>query len=595
MFHDANRMTQMFKHTIDGMFERLRARLLYPAPGQYINSLVGMYDSATRQAGYRPDLKHVDALKSITDSYLEMCKHRAINKVLHATHTAVASGNLENLSSEVADIMRSTNHEVERIVKTEVNKYKALACYDNIKRNGALVGDNDPQVFFDIVSPDPCKDCVRMHLNKDGTPKVYKTSELLHGYYDGGKVPSIMGCHPHCFVGSTRINTNHGLLTIKELFDIGTDLSVTVDNRVRNRRVNNNQFGDAIPGEVWFDPRKSGVSIFGASNVYDTGIKKCIKFVLNSGHELEVSEEHDMWVVNNGIGSKIKAKDVKLYSQVPIISGEGQFGNLSFPNEAELLGSIIGDGSINKDKAIFNFFGQELEYGQRLCDIASEIAGSKINFLTKEPNNKYNVKSARFTSHKIGKILKNQFGLDKKPKKVPLKIWQANKETVSAFLRGLYSADGHSERNPSIVLSQNDLDFLKEIQLLLSLFGLKSRIFNHGLEKQCFIKYANGDKFLTKRKQAWRLIIAGHYQVKKFLSNIGFGPINKQNKASNYLSESIFVESDRSYRTAYIIDIIETGEKQTYCLTEPMTNTVTANGIVTGQCRCILRHYKEVK
>jgi len=43
-----------------------------------------------------------------------------------------------------------------------------------------------------------------------------------------------------------------------------------------------------------------------------------------------------------------------------------------------------------------------------------------------------------------------------------------------------------------------------------------------------------------------------------------------------------------AWRTAKVVSIEPIGLKQTYCLTEPMTNTVTANGIVTGNCRCSL-------
>lgn len=39
---------------------------------------------------------------------------------------------------------------------------------------------------------------------------------------------------------------------------------------------------------------------------------------------------------------------------------------------------------------------------------------------------------------------------------------------------------------------------------------------------------------------------------------------------------------------AQVARIESIGEQQTYCLTEPVTNTLTVNGIVTGNCRCSL-------
>ena len=39
-----------------------------------------------------------------------------------------------------------------------------------------------------------------------------------------------------------------------------------------------------------------------------------------------------------------------------------------------------------------------------------------------------------------------------------------------------------------------------------------------------------------------------------------------------------------------VVSIRSIGEHKTYCLTEPMTNTITVNGIVTGNCRCVLAY-----
>jgi hypothetical protein len=71
------------------------------------------------------------------------------------------------------------------------------------------------------------------------------------------------------------------------------------------------------------------------------------------------------------------------------------------------------------------------------------------------------------------------------------------------------------------------------------------------------------------------------------LDEIGFGVPEKQKRA-----ELNFIDNDTSRNAWYTakIDKIEfLDREQTYCLTEPTMNTVTVNGIVSGQCRCSLQ------
>lgn len=365
-------------------------------------------------------------------------------------------------------------------------------------------------------------------------------------------------------------------------------MGAVVDARVKNRRLGNNQFGKDIPGSVWFHRHASGCQVLPATAVYDTGIQECVRVTLASGQSLDVSVGHEMWVDDNNGGRKIRASDVVVGDKIPLLSGEGGWGVDSFPELAELMGNLMGDGCVSKDVAIWKFFGDDIPYGRRLRDLAApwmELRGDGVLAVV-GPDAKYNVPRACFKGMTLRRIFVDEFGLSKKPRRVPRRVWAADKITVAGFLRGLFAADGHSEVNPTVVLAQNDRVFLGEIQLLLSNFGIRSSIYAHGEATDKDIVYADGRVFHTRRRPCWRLHIGGWDQAALFATEIGLGVPAKQAFLLRRLAATEGRCRHGAWRTSLVASIEPIGLKQTYCLTEPMTNTVTANGIVTGNCRC---------
>jgi intein/homing endonuclease len=552
------------------------------------------------------DPTHVekDALKSLlesTNGYIDSLKSKTMSNVTERVDGIVKEARLQKrkLSPEEVQIvlddeMHRAKSLLEAIVESESTKFRNVGTMMSIARVSSSIGDEDPTVFFIVVRDGAtCKECLRLHLTSGGAPRLWKLSQLKQGYHKRGEdMPSAFGLHPHCFVEDTKLHTSNGLISLKELFVTGEAQEVYVDKRIKNRKIGNNQYGSDIPGITWMDRHDSGTKKLQATNVYDTGIQDCIKITLENGFSLSVSNEHEMWVDDDKNGKKIKAIELKIGDKIPLISGECGFGQDSFPELAELMGNLMGDGSVGHSTAQWNFFGNDILYGQKLYDIAKTFMWDNYNDkLTVLPvNKKYNVERATFNSPILKNIFINDFGLSKKPRRIPARLWKASKETVAAFLRGLYAADGHTEKNPAVVLTQNDLQFLKEIQLLLANFGLLSSIYKHGEECYKNITYANGDICRTKRKECWRLIIGGWEQCAIFNKEIGLGVQAKNERLNYFLSISEGENRNGSWRISRVSSIEILGKQQTYCLTEPMTNTVTANGFVTGQCRCTLTY-----
>lgn len=560
--------------------------------------------------GSRPLPKEQEVMKNLLSTahdYIESLKSKTKANLTESIDSYVKEARAKGEAPTEKEIRdRITNSLVvagkhlKTISEAESTKTRNMGKLMNIARAGASTGESDPNVFFVVVrDQQTCEECLRLHMMPDKvTPKVWKMSELKYSYHKKGEdLPSVAGLHPHCFTGDTLLYTSEGVFAFEELFKTQKNVMVTVDKRVVNRKSPSNQFGKAIPGEVWLNRHESGSKFMEATTVYDTGVQECYEIELESGHTLKVSEGHEMWVDDDGMGKKVRAVDLKVGDKIPLLSGESGFGKDNFEDLAELMGNLMGDGVMG-ETAQWNFFGEDIPYGENLLQKAKNFLSdySKESFKKISehlrifpPNEKYSVPRATFNSTVLANIFKEEFGLSKKPKRVPKKLWTADKKTVSAFLRGLYAADGHSELS-SVVLAQNDLEFLKEIQLLLANYGIVSRIFNHGSDQiNKTITYANGDNFDTARKPCWRLVIGGNEQCELFSVEIGMGVKTKQDKLLSFIENGKQENKSRFFwRTTRVKSIKAIGKIQTYCLTEPMTNSVTANGIVTGNCRCTL-------
>jgi hypothetical protein len=558
-----------------------------------------VFNSAATAEGFRPASDVRDAILHVASGYLDAHEKLAQVQVVNAVQSWLSDAEKSGvktdvetvLGGELAELFSKITANVNRVVQTEVTRAGNAGTLDVVTKIATASGVDDPYVYF--AGPNDqhtCEECDRLFFLADGTPKVYRLSEVGHGYHKKGEnSPKIGGCHPNCFTADTRLHTQYGMLTVKELFERGESIRAVVDSRIKVRRVGGNQFGVEIPGETWLDRHASGSQIRSATAVFDTGIQDCVRLQFEHGIEIELSNDHEIWVDDDTGGRRVRAVDITPGQKVPLLSGEGLWGDDTFPELAELMGNLTGDGVNNETSktSYWNFFGNDIPYGNKLLDLARQYCSKHLleTLTIIPPDDRYNVPRAVFNSPKLFGIFKEDFGFSKRPRRVPRRIWGADKKTVSAYLRGLYAADGHSQGSPSVVLAQNDREFLQEIQLLLSNFGLRSGLYEHG--DACIKPMTDpiGRVRDVERKPCWRLIIGGYSQVAKFATDIGLGVPSKQEALVRRLEAASYNNKLGAWRTDRVLTVTPTGAKQTYCLTEPVTNTVTANGLVVGQCR----------
>lgn len=169
-----------------------------------------------------PNPIEADVLKSLLASahgYIDALKNRTKSNVTERVDSIVKQAKLKNtkVSKEEIDAvlkeeLDSARSHLRTIVEAEATKLRNVGSMMDISRVAASQGEQDPLVFFVIVRDgNTCKECLRLHLNADGTPRVWKLSELKQGYHKRGEPnPSAFGLHPHCRCTLTYLSKGFG-------------------------------------------------------------------------------------------------------------------------------------------------------------------------------------------------------------------------------------------------------------------------------------------------------------------------------------------------------------------------------------------------
>jgi replicative DNA helicase Mcm len=253
------------------------------------------------------------------------------------------------------------------------------------------------------------------------------------------------------------------------------------------------------------------------------------KISLNNGREITVTPNHPCWTVEDGQIKTTPAEKLK----------KGDF----FPIPAELpieycgadetlckiLGYHITDGcyELNRGKKT------GIQFWNNDADLIADYKNSVEKYfnikagVTKR-NNQYAV---RVISAKVVEFLNN---LDKnllekcKIKKIPEKIMQYDKKSISLLLKSMFDGDGsviHVKRNGCRInfVSENR-ELAEQVAELLLRFGISSSIYID--------------------KNVYRVDICGEENLKKFGENIGFVSKKKENRLKDYLSRKKTIRSN---------------------------------------------------
>lgn len=400
-----------------------------------------------------------------------------------------------------------------------------------------------------------------------------------------------------CVTGDIRLATQFGLVKAKELYKKEKKLVTTYDKRVDYSR------------------KEKGVGTAKSIKMHKTAENaKVFKITTNDGYELKSTDWHEYYVLREKNIIKIPMKEInKDTDKLLIQSGKGQFGKEGSYDLGFVTGLVAGDGTISisrkeKQQIHIDLYNDDLILKDTVVNSLKQIEEDN-NIKTKrkkEPKDFWHTESSkktRISSINIGELLKNKYNFTKENKlKVPEFVFQGKEETVKGYLQGVFISDGtvnkiKNDRIPSYALQLGSIskEFLKEIQLVLSNYGIRSKISKMRDEKEAAFSYitVNGEKREYSSKEFFRLNINGR-NASKFISEIGFIG-KKQEKAMaiektrTSLGMNKLSKKDECFEVK-IKEIEFIGNEDVYDTTQELNHSLIFNGLVTGNCTEIFQN-----
>jgi hypothetical protein len=206
------------ENAVEELFNRAKARLIgRTGVGQksigvsviHDLTLPGLFEAAAREEGHPPNQETLETLLRISNNYLDAVKTRMQARVVNEVQAFLRDASLQGvqtdlktvLGGKLTDIWGDIQNQLHAIADSEASQVKNVSIMEGILRVNAAEGIDDPVVYFVVVRDgDTCDECLRLHLLDNGvTPRVYKLTEVGHGYHKKGEDdPKIGGLHPHC-------------------------------------------------------------------------------------------------------------------------------------------------------------------------------------------------------------------------------------------------------------------------------------------------------------------------------------------------------------------------------------------------------------
>ena len=368
-----------------------------------------------------------------------------------------------------------------------------------------------------------------------------------------------------CVTGETLVYTDGGLKRIVDLYEGRRRPGLVLDSRMA---------GDRTQAK--------------ASQVVASGIKPVYRLTTVEGYELRLTADHRVKTTRGWV----QAGELTHGDRIHILDRKGGFGS----GGSSRLGTPAGLAGRRRHH----------EGRQRWCSRSSATrsrsslpcspgscrrrwtAGScatgriRRTATTWVGRDEYRVKSARFWR------VAEEHGLRPGRKLcVPESVLTGSEQMQQGFLTALFTADGHVSGSPekgvSVRLTSISRSLLRDVQRLLSNFGIPSRIYEgRRPQGQRELPDGRGGTALYDCK-AYHDLVVSRGSLALFAAEIGFLSEAKQSKLLTLL-EGYRRGPYRQPFTARFRSLEPDGMEMVYDVTEPLTHSFVANGLVIHNC-----------
>ncbi len=327
---------------------------------------------------------------------------------------------------------------------------------------------------------------------------------------------------------------------------------------------------------------------------FKTGIKPVYKLTTKSGYEIKLTADHKVFTINRGfVPSCELTKDDRVL--LPAV-------NVSKVNDIDekdkvfyqMLGVYLGDGGSNAGKPKGIILSMHKEQERKILENFAEYVASNYIRITHKntpatvqivPTScRYSITNTSLVSRFSEMV---DLTLPSHKKCLSNQMFNLSLGGQKYVLQGLFTADGtvanYGEKSQYVALDSTSLQLLKDVQMMLLGFGIKSKIYMNrraGKNKAMLPDGKGGMKeYDVKEVHSLRISRSGRIKFEKL---IGFMPDSLKNERLKRMNSEIGVYND------YPIDAVDSlkyiGEEEVYDLTEPMTHSFVANGITVHNC-----------
>lgn len=319
------------------------------------------------------------------------------------------------------------------------------------------------------------------------------------------------------------------------------------------------------------------------------------KVIFDDYTELECTPYHKFYIQESYHGKPVikEAKDLKENDKIikcnyPIIdnknvlksaytngffSGDGTYNNItkSKPRKCTYK-SVSGKAYCKRHMS----YQKEDEKSEKCCGIS----------YTKKPHLTLYHEKIKLLEHldylSKGEVKDNKLNLTLRPNDIKEKFFVPHNYSINSKLdwfAGYCDADGTITTNKgcqSLQISCIELDFLKDIKLMLNTCGINPKISLLSKKKKTLLPDGRGGEKLYDTKESYRLLINSGDLNK--LIELGFNPkrliLNRVHKPNRDARK--FTKIKKLEITNRVDD--------TYCFTEEKEHKGIFNGVITGQC-----------
>lgn len=310
-----------------------------------------------------------------------------------------------------------------------------------------------------------------------------------------------------------------------------------------------------------------------------TGEKEVYLVKTNAGYEVKATADHKILTESGWKPVQDLSNEDKL-----VLQKQGRFGTMHVDKElANILGWLVGDGHMTKDvQDIILYFGknEKQELVSMFKSYLDALNGREVEPIEDETEIrlKYSSKIAqKFQELGVSPLKSHE-------KEVPLSVFSMDQCGVKHFLSALFSADGSvqgsNEKGVNIRLSSSSIKLLKQVQILLLQFGVVSKVYEERRKEQTkTLPDSNREpkEYLCKAQHE---LIISRQSMFRFMESIGFILSSKNEKFESLKPNEIY--SDNLDTSIHSVEKI--GTEPVFDLTEPVTHSFSANGLIVHNC-----------